>query len=47
MMPLASAVSAAFAQALGGIGIGVLMIQYLYGVYQAAYVKFLLFEWRS
>ena len=37
-MPLATAIGGTFAQALGGTGIGVVVIKYLYGLYEAAYV---------
>ena len=37
-MSFATAVGGTFAQALGGIGIGVVVIRYLYGLYEAVYV---------
>ena len=38
-MSFATAVGGTFAQALGGIDIGVAMIRYLYGIYEAVYVN--------
>ena len=38
-MSLASAIGEAFARVLGGLGIGIVVMKYLYRVYQAAYVS--------